>query len=174
MKEKLKKNKILKITGLFITSGLIINICGCNKKQVDTSEVIDLSASYISNYIKDNIVFKDELQKIDDEELLQKIYPGLDTSYISEFSVNTSASGATAEEISVFKLKNKAYIDDIKQVIKSRVEEQKSNFENYIPEEVFKIENSVINENSQENIVTYISCDTPDDIDILLKKLYNK
>ncbi|MBP0979428.1 MAG: DUF4358 domain-containing protein [Oscillospiraceae bacterium] len=174
MKTKFKKNKIFKISSLLLTSVLMTSVSGCNKNQSESSEAIDLSTSYISNYIKNNVVFKDDLQKIDDEEILQKLYPGIDISYISEFSVSTSASGATAEELSIFKLNNKAYIDDIKQIINNRIAEQKSNFENYIPEEVYKIENSVINENKDENIVAYISCDTPDDIEILFEKLYNK
>lgn len=160
----MKKCKILVMINLLILILVTFSSCKSNKS-------IDLSTDSVANYIKDNIVFKDELQKIEDIAILKKLYPTINTHYISEFSVYTSASGATAEELSIFKLNDSAYNDDIKHVIKLRASEQINNFKNYVPEEVFKIKNSVINEN--QNIVTYVSCDTPDDIDILLKKLYN-
>lgn len=167
---KIKKIKTFISLNLLICAFFSLCACSINSKK----STINIDVNYLGQYIKDNIVFKDNLQNIDDQDILKKLYPKIDLNYISEFCVYTSASGATAEEIAIFKLKDLKYIDDIKQIIKTRINNQISNFENYIPEEVYKIKNSVINENEDKNIITYISCDTPNDIENVLKNFYNK
>ena len=165
---KIKKFKTFISLNLLIC--IFFSLCACGTKPKTNTSNIDVNN--LGQYIKNNIVFKDSLQNIDDQDILKKLYPKIDLNYISEFCVYTSASGATAEERAIFKLKDLKYIDDMKQIIKTRINNQISNFENYIPEEVYKIKNSVINED--ENIITYVSCDTPNDIENVLKKFYNK
>lgn len=165
--KKIKKYKLLLSINIIIS--IFITLTGC--KSNPQSNLSQLSTDYIANFIKDNVIFKDDLQKIDDKDILQTIYPNIVTNQIDEFSVYTSASGATAEELAIFKLNKNSDIDDFKQVLKNRINNQIANFENYIPEEVYKIKNSIIND--YENIVIFVSCDTPSDVEISLEKLYN-
>ena len=147
---------------------IAITMCsGCKK-----SNTVDLTTKSIATTIKQDIVFKDELQNIDDKNILQKIYPDMNFDYITDFTVFTSSSGATAEEIAVFKLKNNTYMSSVKQSIENHINDQITNFENYVPEEIYKIKNSVMNINN--NIILYVACDTPMDVETLLEKLYNK
>ena len=164
---KIFKNLI--IINLLISVLLCFSSCSCSLPFKKNDE-IDILTSDIADEIKNKIVFKDELQEIDDMDMLQNIYTEINPDYISEFSVYISSSGATAEESAVFKINDLTYSDDIKQIFVKRRTEQISSFENYIPEEVYKLENSVINET--KNIFTFVACDTPDDVEILLKKLY--
>ena len=163
----------MKIFKKLIIINLLVSVLLCFSSwslPFKKNDEIDISTSDIADEIKNKIVFKDELQEIDDMDILQNIYTEINPDYISEFSVYTSASGATAEEIAVFKINDLTYSDDIKEIFVQRKTDQISSFENYIPEEVYKLENSVINET--KNIFTFVACDTPDDVENLLKKLY--
>lgn len=158
--------------GAILSLMMLVVMSGC--KASENGGESDFSADQISEQFKTNIVFKDDLQKIDDESLLKNLYPQIDLDYISDYSVYISASGATAEEIAVFKLKDKIYGDDIQKLIEDRIEKQKSNFENYVPEEIYKLNNSIADYNEEQKLAIYVSCDTPDDVEFLLKKLYTK
>lgn len=150
---------------------LTIVICsGCTLNN--QANINDLTTETIASTIKKDIVFKDELQNIDDKNMLQKIYSDINFNDVTDFTVLISASGATAEEIAVFKVKNNAYINNIKQSIENHISNQINNFENYVPEEIYKIKNSIVSEN--KNIIVYIACDTPADVETSLEKLYNE
>ncbi len=169
-KKGVVNNSYKKLILLTIAVTALLAFCSCGSSK--NTQLSDLSSDYISDYLKTNVVFKDNLQKIDDNDLLKNLYSQIDLNYISEYSVYVSASGATAEEIAVFKLKDNIYSDDINKIVADRVQKQVSNFENYVPEEVYKLNNSIVDYNNDRNMFVYVSCDTPDDVEILLKKIY--
>ena len=67
-------------------------------------------------------------------------------------------SGATAEEIAIITLKNSSDEADVKAALEKRVEEQKQNFANYVPEEVSRLEKSIIKSN-EKYVVLCVSND---------------
>ena len=163
------KNKKLSI---FIIIFILLIVAGYfilfkNKEEV---EIANISASSISRAIKDNIVFKDELIEID-KDMMSKYYKNINLENVEDASVYVSASGATTEEIAVFIMKRKGLVVEAKESINNRKKDQIESFKNYVPEEVYKIEQSVIKEN--ENIVVFVSTHTPDDVDQILENVYN-
>ena len=58
--------------------------------------------------------------------------------------VSYQGSGATSEEIVIFQVNDKSYLNSVKEKINTRLEERKEAFEGYLPEEVFKIKNNVL------------------------------
>lgn len=60
---------------------------------------------------------------------------------VSDFAVYISGSGATAEEIAVIKSSD---VKSAKATIEKRVEDLKFRFENYVPEEMTKLNDPVI------------------------------
>lgn len=152
----------------FLISSLSYLVACSFQKSINASPALN----DIANYLKDNIVFKDDLQKIEDSDILKNLYSNLNIDNISDFVLYTSASGATSEEIAIFKLKDPKHLDNVSSAIKKRIDDQINNFENYLPEEVYKLNSCVIN-NFNDSIITFVSCDTPNDVDLLLKKFYN-
>lgn len=67
-------------------------------------------------------------------------------------------SGATSEEIAIITLKNSSDEEDVKASLEKRVEEQKQNFANYVPEEVSRLEKNIIKSN-EKYVVLCVSSD---------------
>jgi lipopolysaccharide export LptBFGC system permease protein LptF len=98
-----------------------------------------------------------EMIKLDDDRL-KKIYE-IDPSEIENYCVYISESNAKADEIAVIKLKDKKDASRIKDLVQKRVDSQSKGFKDYIPEEYFKIQKSVL-EVKNNYIFLVISNDT--------------
>ncbi len=68
----------------------------------------------------------------------------LDEEKLAEKTVRTSATRATAEEVSVFKVKDAADVGMVQDAINERIEDQKIAYENYVPAEMAKINNAAV------------------------------
>lgn len=104
-----------------------------NEKEVDIEKV--------ANSLLSGITFKDQMTKID-EDIFINLY-GIEEDDIDE-SVAYTSTGATAEEIAIFKAENKKAASNIEKQCNLRVETQKTGFENYQPAELAKLSNPVI------------------------------
>lgn len=114
---------------------MIITLIGCSAKN----DTIDIDISYLSNKLLENVEFEDDLNAADDNTV-KKLYN------INNY-VNASVyigSGATAEEIAVFEFDSKKAAQDGMKMAQNRIEEQKADFESYIPKEVQKLNNAVV------------------------------
>lgn len=108
---------------------------GCAKKEV-TIDVPGLAEKLLTE-----VTYKDELSEID-LETAGMIY-SLEAAGIEEGRVYVS-SGATAEEIAVFRCKTDDDAKLVKTALEDRVTEQKESFQDYVPEELDKLNKSVI------------------------------
>ncbi len=120
----------------------------------------------IGEAILKNISFKDELIKVSDSLVISAYMPNPEKVYSASLFLG---GGATAEEVAVFELKSGKDAKELEGLAKKRIERKKKDFENYIPEEIAKLESPVIVRKS--NLVAVCVADdvTEDDILKLLK-----
>lgn len=134
IKRRIKK-KIKKTVVFLLSITIMITLVGCSAKN----DVTDIDITDLSNELLENAEFEDELSAVDDT-IIQKLYN------IDDY-VNASvylSSGATAEEIAVFEFDSEDNAKDALEKIQTRIEEQKVDFELYIPKEIPKLDNAVV------------------------------
>ncbi len=108
----------------------------------------------VAGKIESEVSFAEDLSMID-IDTARVIYP-LDTSIVSDIVV-MSGSGATADEIAVFKLAGTDYTT-VTNVIRAHLDAKKADFKTYIPKEAPKYDNAVIITSNN----TVIMCVTSD------------
>lgn len=115
---------------------LTLMISGCSgqadKIQIDTKAMVD--------DLLEKVEFDDELNAVDDETTIKTLY-NIDNAVESYVYIS---SGATAEEIAVFKFENKKAAEEGQKKALERIFAQKENFATYIPEEVKKLDNAAV------------------------------
>ncbi|MEG1461137.1 MAG: DUF4358 domain-containing protein [Oscillospiraceae bacterium] len=99
----------------------------------------DLEA--LSSKISDSAAFSDILSPVNPE--IAASFFGYDAADISECKVLCS-TGATTEEISLFKCSDEAAAERVLGFAKKRAESQKTAYQSYAPDEVPKIDNAII------------------------------
>ncbi|MCR5222909.1 MAG: DUF4358 domain-containing protein [Lachnospiraceae bacterium] len=120
------------IAALLIVGLALLTACG-SKSAMNVDEV--------SKRLLNEIAYQDELSSM-----------GLDTASmflnLSDIEVKNAAiyetSGWTAEEIVVLECASGADADKAKAALEARVAEQKVNYEDYVPEELDKLNDAVI------------------------------
>ena len=136
-----------KIMSSFLLLVIIISLTACK----GTNEKMDITE--LATDLINNVEFEDEMTNADD---------GIVTMlYNIDFAVNQQiyiSSGATAEEIAVFELKDDKDADKAYENATQRIADQKDAFENYIPKEVQKL-NSAIVKNSGNYVIVCVSDD---------------
>ena len=130
----MKRNIFVLVLMLIILFSMVI----VNIKQ---KENIEINIQDLGKQIIEEGEFEDELE-LTEKEIALKNY-NLDQTKIKDI-VYYTGSGATAEEILLIELNDKNDIQEIKQKMETRIEEQKEVFQNYFPKEVQKLENSLI------------------------------
>ncbi len=110
-------------------------LVGCNKEN----KSINIDLNSVSKSLVENIDFKDSLELLD-SEIVTMFYEIPDnTEYILYMG-----SGATAEELAIFKLDDDQKVEEMIKNIKLHIENQIIQFEDYNNEEIKKLENYVI------------------------------
>ena len=79
-------------------------------------------------------------------------------------------TGATAEEILIMELLDKKDISETKKIMETQIEERKLDFQDYLPKEVFKLENYIL-ESKGNYIVLCISNDSDKAKEIINKNI---
>ncbi|GMQ55671.1 hypothetical protein AN1V17_00630 [Vallitalea sediminicola] len=139
---------------LTMTVGLL-TLVGCASKDKDIT--IDISA--LAGDLTSKIEYQDELTKIEGSSV-ESIYQ-IDYAVSSEVYVS---SGATAEEVAVFELKDKSEADNAYKAAEERISAQKQAFESYVPEEMEKLDNAVIKKIDKYVIVCVANDNTAEEI----------
>lgn len=120
---------ILILVSIFIWI-IVTNVTKEDKVIIDIQELV--------LRLKKEPIFEDKLDEIDRESIIKK-YKFNDEKIKNIISY--IGTGATAEEILVIELFNKKDIEQIRKLIEGKIEERKQDFQNYLPKEVFKLEN---------------------------------
>lgn len=122
-------------------------LCACNKEEGKTPATADVAA-----IISDSVEFT-ELIALTDDNIGPRYY-GIDLEAIEEYEVLVCSSGALADEVAVFKMKDKEDVEDMLDVVRERKQELYDRFVDYVPEEINKINNAVIG--SKGNYVYFV------------------
>lgn len=142
----MKKRVLAVILAVF---SLAVCLCGCGQKEGKTPKTADVAAA-----IYESGEFS-ELIALNDENIVRRYY-GIDLESIEEYEALVCSSGALADEIAVFKMKEKDDVEDMLEVVRERKQELYDSFVDYVPGEVGKIENAIIS--SKGNYVYFIVC----------------
>lgn len=142
-----------KIISLTLVLCLVLcALCGCGEKKT-----VDFSLEDCSRALLDSEVFSDLLSPITTETAAM-LY-GFDAALVTEAQVFCS-TGATAEELAIFKAVDEAAAKTIKAAVEARIESQKESYESYVPEEVPKLEKALVLTGGL--YVVYVTANTPD------------
>lgn len=125
--------KFARLLGAALTLGLLFTGCSGGEAVKE----IDLTA--VSKTMAEADCFEGELVLISDK-VVEKQY---DLTGVESAVVYLEPTGGMAEEVSLFKAKS-GEGEKVKAMLEKRLTEQKTKFENYVPAEVFKIENAVL------------------------------
>lgn len=117
---------------LLILCIIIAASCGCEKKE-DTEPVSSYDIETVFDDLSQKISFNDTMEIVTDDysEMLLSISPDLYSDCILYMG-----SGATAEELLIFKTDSAENTEQITSALKTHLEDQKSAFEGYDPEEL--------------------------------------
>lgn len=115
---------------------LIVSLLsGCAGRR----DAIEIDIHGLSSELLSQIAFVDELNAVG-ESVIDRIY-GIEDYVQAEVYIG---SGATAEEIAVFEFADTESAADGLQLALERIEDQKADYEAYIPEEVKKLDRAVV------------------------------
>lgn len=118
--------------------GLILLVgCGSSKK------ILDIDA--FSKDVLSKGSFNDELILLPDKVVAD--YYDLSFDGLEEYRVYVSSSSATASELAVFKCKGETALKAAKAAVEARISDQISNYENYRPDEKFRLDNALVETN---------------------------
>ena len=131
---------------IVLISLILLLVSGCGK------ETTSFNPNDLANELLTEVDFDDELTLFAGD--ISKIY---DMPEVEDYLIYIG-SGATSEEIAIIPLKNSSDEEDVKAALEKRVEEQKQNFANYVPEEVSRLEKSIIKSN-EKYVVLCVSND---------------
>ena len=131
---------------IVLISLILLLVSGCGK------ETTSFNPNDLANELLTEVDFDDELTLFAGD--ISKIY---DMPEVEDYLIYIG-SGATSEEIAIITLKNSSDEADVKAALEKRVEEQKQNFANYVPEEVSRLEKSIIKSN-EKYVVLCVSND---------------
>lgn len=131
---------------IVLISLILLLVSGCGK------ETTSFNPNDLANELLTEVDFDDELTLFAGD--ISKIY---DMPEVEDYLIYIG-SGATSEEIAIITLKNSSDEEDVKASLEKRVEEQKQNFANYVPEEVSRLEKSIIKSN-EKYVVLCVSSD---------------
>ena len=140
-----------KLTVLFIAVVSVFTFCLCScaggsNKNPAPKDVVAA--------VKESTQFE-ELLPLEEAPLSRRYY-GIDLEVIEEYQAEACPSGAYADEIAVFKVKDKENVEDMLDVVRERKQELYDTFVDYVPDEINKIENAVIGSNGK--YVYFIVC----------------
>ena len=130
-------NKKIIIIGLVIITLIIGFAIWINRN--DRNVQIDINV--LGERILESGAFSDELVKIDSEIAMNSY--GFTKDEISEI-ISFQGSGATSEEIIILQVNDKSNLNSVKEKINTRLTERKEAFQDYLPDEVFKIDNHIL------------------------------
>ncbi len=133
---------------------LILSVSACSD---NSNEVSDASAAEVALAVKEGVTFVDDMFEVSNEVATD--FYNLPEG-VTDFKVYMSASGATAEELAVFKCDSKQTSEEVIKACEKRIEDLTEKFEDYIPGEMAKIKDAVIEE--KNGFVMFICADSTD------------
>lgn len=151
-----------KICCAIFVLAVIFGLCGCENKAV-TADV-----GTLADALNSELQFGEELEK-SESEVAYSVY-GIDPALCSDACLYLG-SGATADEIAVFKCVDGEAVEKVKQAANSRLQYLLDGYSSYGPQEVPKIKAaSVIGEG---DIVLVCICENSENVGSVVKSHIN-
>jgi len=125
------------IFALLVIVAICLALAGCGGSSAKELDVSAFAAAAI-----EKVDFGDELLSVP-EGMLSDYYV-LPKDKVTASAVYVSGTGATASELAVFKCKDADAAKDVKTAVETRIAEQTASYENYRPDEKFRLENAFV------------------------------
>lgn len=155
-------NKKILIIGIIL---VVIIVLGINFFFTNRDENVQIDMQKLSEELINSQIFEDDLSQVDKDTIIKKY------NFTSEKIKDITSyvgTGATAEEILILEMIDKNDIEETEKIIETKIEERKADFQNYLPKEVFKLENYNL-DNKGNYIILCISNDYSKAKDIIDK-----
>ncbi len=127
-----------KLTGLVLATLILLSLaaCGSNSKAKE----LDLTA--FTKKVVESVKYDDDMVPLNEQ--IASEYYNLTFDGLEGWAAYGSGTAATTNELMVMKLKDEAAINTAKETIQKRIDDQVANYEGYRPDELFRLENAVI------------------------------
>lgn len=107
-------------------------------KMIPKEQNINMNIQELAKELSSAPIYEDNLSEIDKDSIIKKY--NFNEQKIKNI-VSYVGTGATAEEILIIELLDKKDVEETKQIIETKIDERKLDFQNYLPKEVSKLEN---------------------------------
>lgn len=119
--------------------------------------LIALSACGNTSYISFDDVYNDLITSIDfgsnmsemSEIAAENFYFIYDTEILEDYKIYMDESNSTPNEIALFRLAKESDRTTVETIVKNRINDLKIGFEDYNPDEMYKLENAVVKSSGQ-------------------------
>lgn len=126
---------------------------GCSQTG---SKTITAPTDEVAQKLLDSLSFEYPLNQLP-EDAANRLYK-LEGEILEEQAVYVGTGGALADEVSVWRVKDEKDAKTVQEAAKKRVENQKASFQDYVPEEMPKLEKAVIQVDG-DTIILCVSSD---------------
>ena len=130
------------IFGLLLSLCMIFSLTACGGKEKNDTKEVDVDVNALADAIKSGGDFKDNLASIDSSIGLSRVLNISDTSIIEDAAFYTNSS-SSAEEIIVIKATSADMVKVVTAAFDVRISNQKVACQDYLPDELPKLENAV-------------------------------
>lgn len=155
-----KKTTALLCAGLLLL-GSILTACSSADKQNTTWDL-----TIITDQLLTEITYTDSLSEMS-PDLMSYLFPDIDPADVAEQYIYIS-TGSTAEELAVFRAVDETAAQRIEEGLAARIEMQTESFTDYVPAEVKRLEDAVL-ERQGDCVILSISGE-PDKAEKILGK----
>lgn len=124
-----------KCVGLLLVAGILLTACG--NSEGEAKKTVDTQA--LAQSLVNELSYDGTLSELEQDQIANYIDLVEGTTGIMYMS-----DGETSEEVAVFTTKDAASAEQMKENVELFLEDQKSSFEDYLPEESKRIEDAVL------------------------------
>lgn len=129
----------MKKLALFALAALmILSLASCGSKN--EGKELDLEA--FAKQVIDTVEYDDDMIELN--EKIASEYYNLTFDGLEKWVAYGSGTAATTNELMLMQLKDDAAVTAARETIQNRINDQTSNYEGYRPDELFRLENAVI------------------------------
>jgi len=147
-----------KLIVFVLTLVMCLSLFACGSKEIDVKALADS--------LKDGITYTDILFDVSDD-MISTMYELPETVK----GVAYAGSGATAEEVAVFEATDENEAKDVETALKARLDSRADSYASYLPDEVEKIENAVV-ERCGKYVAMCVS-DSPDQASKIISNFFD-
>lgn len=130
--------KARKWAALTFAALMLFVMAGCSKPAKE--KAIDLNA-FCEQAIK-TVAYDDDMILLPESAATD--FYGLPLEGLEQYVIYSSGTMATANELAVMKLSDDKAVEAAKKMVERRLEDQRANYENYNPQELFRIEKAIV------------------------------